>query len=513
MHNNYFFLLHLCREVSACLQGEKIISCFSQNKNELVLGTTSGVVPFIKADLDPAFSCLHFPDQYNRAKKNSVDLFHVLIGCCIEKAVPVKYDRSLVIYLENGYSLLFTMYGSRSNIALMKNGESMEWFKSAFGQKMYISQLKKYSLPMHDTFVADGGNIKKLFPVLGKQNIQYLAEKGYDNAGLLEKWELFTGVIKELESANTFTVESDNNNPVKLSLVNLMSEELKATHFNSPLEAINFFYVQRQIQRHLIALRNRNVSKISADLKRTNTALQKQKIRWDKLRNRNNYRLLADVLMANLHQLNNYRGSVVELSDFDGNPLTIKLVPGKSIAKIAENYYRKAKNQHIEIEKLEESIKRYSQELSRLEDLLDLTKSAENIGDIPELENGTKFKKKKSEFHEYEFMGYSIYVGRNSKNNDVLTFQYGTKNDLWLHVKDDKGSHVIVKQIPGSGWPERVIAYAAQIAAYYSSKRTDTLVPVIFTERKYVRKKKGLAPGAVIVEREEVLMVEPTLPE
>ncbi|MEM7297209.1 MAG: NFACT RNA binding domain-containing protein [Bacteroidota bacterium] len=106
--------------------------------------------------------------------------------------------------------------------------------------------------------------------------------------------------------------------------------------------------------------------------------------------------------------------------------------------------------------------------------------------------------------------GWLIWVGKNSKANDELTLKYAKKNDLWLHAKDVPGSHVVVKEKPGQNYPEYIIEKAAGLAAANSKRKTDTLCPVIYTPKKFVRKMKGAPAGQVIVEKEEVVMVEPS---
>ena len=100
-------------------------------------------------------------------------------------------------------------------------------------------------------------------------------------------------------------------------------------------------------------------------------------------------------------------------------------------------------------------------------------------------------------------------LGKNAKANDELTLKVARKNDLWLHAKDVAGSHVIIRQKPGQNYPKHIIEKAASIAAANSKRKTDTLCPVIFTEKKFVRKIKGAPAGQVIVEKEEVVMVKP----
>ena len=120
-----------------------------------------------------------------------------------------------------------------------------------------------------------------------------------------------------------------------------------------------------------------------------------------------------------------------------------------------------------------------------------------------------KEEKEISEFHEFEFDGFKIRVGKNSKNNDKLTFGNAYKEDLWLHVKDAKGSHVLLKYRSDRKFSKIAIEKAAQLAAYYSKRSTEGLVPVIYTPKKYIRKRKGDPPGLVVVDKEEVLLVEP----
>jgi len=115
------------------------------------------------------------------------------------------------------------------------------------------------------------------------------------------------------------------------------------------------------------------------------------------------------------------------------------------------------------------------------------------------------------EIHLKLLLGYDILVGKNSKANDKLTSQYAKKNDLWLHAKGSPGSHVVIKQKPGSNFPKPVIEKAAELAAYYSKSKGESLCQVLYTESKYVRKRKGSIAGEVIVEKEKVILVEPKI--
>lgn len=107
-----------------------------------------------------------------------------------------------------------------------------------------------------------------------------------------------------------------------------------------------------------------------------------------------------------------------------------------------------------------------------------------------------------------------VLVGRNNKENDSLTFHSASPTDLWFHAQHVSGSHVVLKSHGHSGSPPgHILEKTASIAAYYSKARHSALVPVMYTQRKYVRKPKGAKPGQVLCEREKMIMVEPVLPE
>jgi predicted ribosome quality control (RQC) complex YloA/Tae2 family protein len=104
--------------------------------------------------------------------------------------------------------------------------------------------------------------------------------------------------------------------------------------------------------------------------------------------------------------------------------------------------------------------------------------------------------------------GFTIWVGRNSRQNEIVTFDKGSPNDLWLHARDVPGAHVIIK-MDGRAVPEGVIEHAAALAAYYSAKQNEGKVIVDVTERRYVKKIKGAGPGMVTYRNEETRNVVP----
>jgi len=103
--------------------------------------------------------------------------------------------------------------------------------------------------------------------------------------------------------------------------------------------------------------------------------------------------------------------------------------------------------------------------------------------------------------------GRLILVGRDAARNDELTLHVARPRDLWLHVRNWSGAHVVVPLDKGASCPADVLVQAAHLAAHFSDAREERLVEVTYTPRRFVRKPRKSAPGAVVVDREKVLVL------
>lgn len=105
--------------------------------------------------------------------------------------------------------------------------------------------------------------------------------------------------------------------------------------------------------------------------------------------------------------------------------------------------------------------------------------------------------------------GYEVLVGRTARDNDKLTFRMAQPNDLWMHTGDYPGSHVVIRNPTRKEIPQRTIFEAAQLAGRFSQASEDAKVVVHYTERKFLSKPKGAAPGLVRLSRFRSITVEP----
>lgn len=515
MHNNYFLFKALCRELNAELQGGVISMCFSQAKDELVIQVeVTHRAFFIRALLLPVFSCLSFPKEFQRARKNSIDLFSELIGQKIEKVEVIENDRSFYFKLSSNAQLLFKMHGNRSNIILFKPGTTPELFKKQLTADLQLNPdaLYKEVNYTREAFEENLNNLKSYFVSFGNPVWNYLKRYNFDRKDFEEKWHLFQQVLHELNHPE-FRIIKDQEGP-RLSLLN---EPNAVQTFNRATDALTAF--------HALWLSHYTFQKeyaqtghsISRAIGETETHIQKLSLRLNELNQEDPYREYADLLMAHLHTIEAGAKEVVLPNFITGKPVHIKLKPELSPQKNAEIYYRKSRNRKIEVEHLQ---KQLAEAQHRLYQLKLQQAQLKNIKDLKQLlrfrngwltnpDNHKEARTQRLPYREVEVGGFVVRIGRSANDNDALTFKHAHKNDLWLHARDVPGSHVIVRHQPGKPFPKEVIERAAQLAAWYSKRKTESLCPVMVTERKYVRKRKGDEPGKVTVERERTILVEP----
>ena len=142
-------------------------------------------------------------------------------------------------------------------------------------------------------------------------------------------------------------------------------------------------------------------------------------------------------------------------------------------------------------------------------DILEIREELISLGYIKNSDSKKKSKKDKPLGPlSFECEGYEILVGRNNRQNDLLTLKTAANYDVWLHVKNAPGSHVVVRKAEGEV-PDSVIEKAAGLAAYYSSLREASMAEVDYTIVKNVKKPNGAMPGKVIYTNYKTAFVAP----
>ena len=514
MHNNYYFLRILSSHLRQILMYARLKQCFSQDKDELVLGfeRQNGDDFYIKCSLGPQFSSLQFPESFHRAGRNSIDLFSDLLLAEVQEVEMYENERAFGIHFLGNYVLVFKLFGNRANLILYRDGEYDSQFQKRLKKddELILGSISRTIDQSFEAFQAADGEYFPLFPTLGKEGQAWLVAQGYEQANLKDRWALLQNMLSILEEGSFYVVSTPKG--IGFTLFPPSSDPLFQS--TDPIAALNQFYLLH----YSVGEFTREKKLIQDGLERNlvKSLLYLQELEKQKVIRETNvpFEEIGNILMAYLHLIPSGE-SKVTLEDFYRNqPITIKLNSTLSPAANAENYYRKAKNFSKELAHWEENIARKQQEITDLQtkiaalELVETRKGLKPYLQITAAKNTTE----ELPFKQFEVEGWAIWVGKNAKNNDLLTLKYAKKQDIWLHARDVSGSHVIIRNPQNRTVPAFVIEKAASLAAYFSKRQTESLCPVIVTSKKFVRKTKDLLPGMVIVDREEeVVLVKPEL--
>ena len=239
---------------------------------------------------------------------------------------------------------------------------------------------------------------------------------------------------------------------------------------------------------------------------------------------RERLRQLGDILTANLHLIRKGQTKVVVQDFYDENmrEIEVALSPILSPQQNAAKFYKDYARMKTAEKELTHQIEVGQQELVYLQSVLEELNRAETDSELEEirqelqaggyLKNDTAKRRMKavklSPMRFESTDGYPIYVGRNNRQNDELTFKLARKDDLWLHASKVHGSHVIIA-CAGVTPPDDTITQAAQLAAYYAETGSGQNIPVDVVPVKLVKKTPDRKPGMVIYHSHRTVIVNP----
>lgn len=292
---------------------------------------------------------------------------------------------------------------------------------------------------------------------------------------------------------------------------------------------IDNFYFSRETEETFNNCKN-NALKLTTDsqkklLNRLNSINTKLK----DCEERDKYRLYGELITSNLYKLTNTHTDYIELENYYDNnnlikiPLDRKYSPNIN-AKHYFKKYNKLKNalQIVSVQKAEtENELNYIDSIIFEIELASSTKEIQEILDeisenlikkkVSQKKKNTKNTKKKKQEKQYSPLHFNIdnfdvYVGKNNKENDWLTFTFANKNDIWLHTKDIQGSHVILKN-SGQNVSDDTLVKCAKLAVEHSKAKLSSNVPVDYCKVQYVKKPNGAKPGMVIFTNNKTISV------
>lgn len=316
--------------------------------------------------------------------------------------------------------------------------------------------------------------------------------------------------------------------PLDYHVMNLNELEQSAysRHFDSMSECIDSFF-SGKINSSLVKQRSHDLYK-KVQAMYDKAVLKKQKLSEDLISAQDSeyLRLYGEILTANLHAVKPGISKVKLVNYYDGSEIEIPLDTRFSASKNAQIYFKKYGKSKTAIKEKTSQLKETQADIDYLDSVLSFLDEPENSDDIEavraELVEGgylrpRKLKGKVLKFkpspHRYKSpSGFDILVGRNNKENDLLTLKTASKSDIWLHTKDIPGSHVILKT-NGENAAADDIYCAAAIAAWHSKAKSSANVAVDYVPVRYVKKPSGAKPGMVIFTNNHTVYIDPALPK
>lgn len=559
MISNYYTLRFLSADLDKQIRGFEIEEIFCQSKNELLIclkGASESLC--LTVSCDPSLNCVFLRSRFNRARKNSVDVFRVLCGRIVRSVSILSTDREIAIHCSGDVRLLIRMFGSKANVLLADDqntivdsflhAKELRGSKTSEGEiprpKRAWNPIEFQSQLRSIGSVVLPAAVKKLLPLFTNPLIREACvrsvvseQKVVAELSDQDVQNLFAAcdaMIKELELASGARIYSPASLPIMFSMIPLKHlGPAEVELFDSVHDAIRVFIGKSRKQKSSVEEKELLLHFLRQGAEKAERTLQKMEQETEILQRAMQYERWGKLLMANLPLLRKgmKEAEVEDVFSRDREMIVIRLDQKLTPAQNAEYYFNKAKKARAGVEDKLEYHEEVRERWEALREFLDRVSDLQTPEQIVEFT--TQFqeqlrrlgykgvpgqpgvKREEAPFRAFTVTGgFQVWVGKNSENNDLLTMKYAKPSDLWFHARGSSGSHVVLRAGTGKGEPSRrALEETASIAAFYSKMKNGKHVPVAMTEKKYVRKPRGAPAGTVIIEREKLFFVNPKLPD
>ena len=392
--------------------------------------------------------------------------------------------------------------------------------------------------------------LSKVYNGFGKKNISYLLET------LNIPTAVSTNNLKEVYSylKDLFANMPDN---VVLKEYSSVKKDYFAYKSTNDGLAVNFylddFYTSKEQSEQFKQYRDTVLKLVLNHVGKIKERISTIDLKIADCTNAEKYRLYGELITSNLYRIPDYPQAEVTLENYydNNNLITIPLDEKFSPSKNAKNFFKKYRKLQNTIAIIEKQKELSEAELSYLESIVYELEEVSTIEDIDniysEICDNLIFGKNANTVNNHVYNkqskitnsksskqsnasnmpekrnidGYTVYIGKNNKQNDYLTCRLAQNSDIWFHTKDIHGSHVVLKtdSLHSSSEnssasctfniPDSVLYKCASIAAYYSKARMSQNVPVDYTLIKYVKKPNGAKPGMVIYTNNKTIYANP----
>lgn len=551
-------------ELKSTLIGGKINKVFEPNKNEIILGIYCNGKNYA---LNISISSNNYRmNLTTNAKPNPLNapnfcmlLRKHLVGSRITDIYSNSLERIVFINLE-GYNelndlvtkkLVIELMGKHSNVILLNDKniiiDSLRHLDSFSNSCRDILPAHEYVNPpadkldicqisLDDFFKLINNNvlsniipnsfsgISKTF-ILTALEILNISDTNYSIDDITILYKYIRNIIENLGTNEVFTI-SVNDKDYTSILKN--HEDVLQTNF-----FLDDFYKQKETTEVTINYKNNLLKLVLSALKKITKKVNNINLKLKECENMDTYRIYGELITSNLYRINNnINVSSICLENYYDNNNLVEIPLDKSISPSynAKKYFKKYNKLKNTLEIVSKQKLEANYELDYLESIIYELEGATSISELEEIDieisenilfrnniknsNVKKNKVNKRKVHDeyepitYNVDGFTLYVGKNNKQNDYITTKLGKNEDLWFHTKDIRGSHCLLK-CNGTTVKEHTIVSCAEIAAFHSKAKLSSNVPVDYCFIKNVKKPSGSKPGMVIYTNNKTLYVNP----
>ncbi|MDQ3022223.1 MAG: NFACT RNA binding domain-containing protein [Bacteroidota bacterium] len=529
MLNNYFTIREVANYLNENISGYSIDEIYTQEKNKLfinIINEGKKDSKVLEYSIEKGMIYLVLKGNYSKAKKNFANLLEEVYGKQILNIALYNDDRAIVFKLQDEHEIIFTFFSNKANTFIVKDLIVINSFKD---KDDYYQK-----------------NISEVFPIRAKtisgDNTDFTIEKyfkqdhrTYGDIFLkeilfrkkLNGKELISSESKAVIEKELFNINDELKNP-KYYLYNRETEfifsliQLKHLQGYTLREFENIISLTTEYLRSkfregkIISIKQNKSDEHNKTISNLKKKIQSLNVQLGHCEDSESLKSFGNAILQNLQLIK--KGDKKYLHEtVEEQKIEIKLKDNLTPVENAQNYFDKYKKQKSSVDLLRSKIHSLEKEKIKTEDELQKINNLNDYKTLIKEEKKSEENKndETSRFRKFKLNEkYEVWVGKDSASNDLLTTRHSAQNDLWFHVRGSSGSHTVLKvSNKKEDIPKEVILSAASIAAYYSKARKASSVPVAYCERKFVKKKKGFKEGSVVMEREKVISVKPSLPE
>lgn len=560
-----FVINSVINELNSCLIDGKINKVFEPNKNELILGIYANSKNYaLYISIDSNNYRLHLttsskPNPYN-ALNFCMFLRKHIVGYKIKSITSYNLERIVFISLE-GFNelndkvrktLIIELMGKHSNIILVNENniiiDSLRHLDTFSNSLRNILPAHPYSVPnsskvsiLNVNQFSDFFNILKddlnIYSISDNITSKFNGVSKTYVSNMLETLNLpdFSSNIDDLKLIYNYMKDSLTSNVVLKNYINnKQKQDYVITPGNSSSLDINFFlddfYSKKENDETIKNYRNSILKIILNELKKYSKRLYNINQKLEECLQMETYKLYGELITANLYRIKDENTAKISLENYydNNNIVVIPLDQSICVSDNAKKYFKKYNKLKNALHLVTLQKQDTKNEIDYLESVVYELESSKTLDDINsiymELSEHPifkdKFLKSKSKKDskkatteisspiKMDINGYTIYIGKNNKQNDYLTLKFANNNDIWFHTKDIHGSHLILVT-NGKEISQELINKCAGIAAFYSKAKDSSNVPVDYTLVKYVKKPSGAKPGMVIYTNYTTVNVQP----